>query len=69
MCAAVLACAAVIFVVSADSPDLDVSPVHQTPPIEVTALNELYTLTGGANWNKSRGWGTATDPCTWYAWR
>ena len=32
----------------------------------VAGLNELFRSTNGANWKNNAGWGSSTDPCTWY---
>ncbi|MFV0457763.1 MAG: hypothetical protein ACK5MT_03190 [Actinomycetales bacterium] len=33
---------------------------------ECDALMALYDATDGPNWVNNAGWGTATDPCTWF---
>lgn len=33
---------------------------------DCAALAQLYRATGGTGWTRQAGWGTESDPCTWY---
>jgi hypothetical protein len=33
---------------------------------EFTTLLKIFSMTAGAGWSRSDGWGNASHPCTWY---
>ena len=41
--------------------------LSQTPPEQVQALDDLYTMTGGPSWTEKRDWNSG-EPCSpeWY---